>query len=183
MGSEMCIRDSSYTDASLKIYERGPEVGKHGYIIALGSNQRHPGYGRPPQILRAAAIVIAEQIGEVRALSPVITSAPVGPSQRRYANGALVLETDLAPLDLLAGLHVIEAHFGRKRRGQPWRSRPLDCDIVLWSGGAWHTGELAIPHPLFRQRAFVLRPAAEIAPHWHDPVTHLTVRQLAARLS
>ncbi|AKQ41336.1 hypothetical protein CP97_03700 [Aurantiacibacter atlanticus] len=158
-------------------------MGKHGYIIALGSNQRHPGYGRPPQILRAAAIVIAEQIGEVRALSPVITSAPVGPSQRRYANGALVLETDLAPLDLLAGLHVIEAHFGRKRRGQPWRSRPLDCDIVLWSGGIYAAPDLAIPHPQFRTRDFVLGPAAAIAPCWRDPLTGLTIRQLACRLA
>ena len=126
---------------------------------------------------------LAESGWEVEAVARVIDSAPVGPSLRRYANGAAIITGDLAPPDALENLQEIERAFGRNRCGQRWRSRTLDLDIVLWSGGAWHTGELAIPHPLFRQRAFVLRPAAEIAPHWHDPVTHLTVRQLAARLS
>ncbi len=75
----------------------------------------------------------------------------------------------------------IERVFGRDRRGQRWRSRTLDLDIVLWSGGTWYGPRLAIPHPLFRQRDFVLRPAAQIAPDWRDPVSGLTLRQLAAR--
>jgi 2-amino-4-hydroxy-6-hydroxymethyldihydropteridine diphosphokinase len=41
---------------------------------------------------------------------------------------------------------------------------------------------MGIPHPAFRQRRFVLAPLVEIAPDWRDPVTHLTARQLLARL-
>ena len=42
---------------------------------------------------------------------------------------------------------------------------------------------LVVPHPRFRDRAFVLTPLAEVAGDMVDPVTGLTVRGLAARLS
>jgi 2-amino-4-hydroxy-6-hydroxymethyldihydropteridine diphosphokinase len=57
----------------------------------------------------------------------------------------------------------------------------LDLDIVLWSGGAWSSPDLTVPHIAFRERGFVLDPAAAIAPAWRDPVSGLTLRQLAAR--
>jgi 2-amino-4-hydroxy-6-hydroxymethyldihydropteridine diphosphokinase len=59
----------------------------------------------------------------------------------------------------------------------------LDLDLVLWSGGAWASDRLVLPHPEFRRRTFVLAPAATIAPAWRDPLTGLTVRQLGARLN
>ena len=83
--------------------------------------------------------------------------------------------------ETLEHLQSIEEKFGRERRGQRWRARTLDLDIVLWSGGAWHSTTLSIPHPLFREREFVLRPAAEIAADWRDPVSGHTLRQLARR--
>jgi 2-amino-4-hydroxy-6-hydroxymethyldihydropteridine diphosphokinase len=59
----------------------------------------------------------------------------------------------------------------------------LDLDVILWSEGAFAAPGLTIPHPLFRQRDFVLRPASAIAGAWRDPLTGLTVRQLRARLT
>lgn len=109
-------------------------------------------------------------------------TAPVGPSSRRYANGAVVVATDLPPQQALAALKRIEQHFGR-RRGQRWGARVLDLDIVLWSGGAWRSAGLVIPHPRFRERLFVLAPAAAIAPDWRDPVSGLSLRTLKARLT
>lgn len=117
------------------------------------------------------------------ARGPVIASAPVGPSQRRYANSAAQIATALEPPQLLALLKRVERAFGRRRGGQRWRSRVLDLDIVLWSGGAFVSRELTIPHPLFRERDFVLAPAAAIAPHWRDPLGNLTLRQIHARLT
>ncbi|MBO0749759.1 MAG: 2-amino-4-hydroxy-6-hydroxymethyldihydropteridine diphosphokinase [Porphyrobacter sp.] len=121
----------------------------------------------------------------VRALAaaPVIETEPVGPSIRRYANSAAVIETRLKPQSLLALLKRIEHDFGRRPGGQRWRARVLDLDIILWSGGPFASPELTIPHRLFRERDFVLRPAAEIAPEWRDPLTDLTIRQLHARLT
>lgn len=122
-------------------------------------------------------------MGRVVAVSPSIESVPVGPSLRRYANGALLLETALDPAELLAALKRIEAHFGRRARGQRWSSRVLDLDIVLWSGGAYAAPGLIVPHRLFRDRDFALRPAMAIAPRWRDPISHLTLRQLHSRLT
>ena len=121
-------------------------------------------------------------LGTVTARSPIIASDPVGPAQRRFANAAILLDSEFDPPSLLAGLQRLEGDFGRRRSGRRWRDRTLDCDIVLWSGGAYAAPDLQIPHPLFRQRRFVLEPAAAIAPRWRDPVTGLTMRQLMARL-
>ncbi len=121
----------------------------------------------------------------MHAIAPVIDSAPVGPSMRRYANGAVVVEATLSPPAMLALLQSIERSFGRtraQRRGQRWRARALDLDIVLWSGGVWHNSALAIPHREMRRRDFVLDPASVIAGRWRDPISGLTIRQLNARL-
>lgn len=122
---------------------------------------------------------------DVFANSPIIGSAPVGPSQRTYANAAAIVASPLEPPAMLARLHEIEAHFGRERRGQRWRARVLDLDIILWSGGIWaeDSPALSVPHPAMRSRGFVLAPAAMIAPDWRDPVTGLTIRQLQSRFT
>ena len=119
---------------------------------------------------------------DVYAQSPIISSQPVGPSQRMYANAAAVVACPIYPPDMIARLLEIEAHFGRERRGQRWRSRVLDLDIILWSGGIWADDTLTIPHLSMRLRKFVLTPAAMIAPNWRDPISSFTVRQLQSRL-
>jgi 2-amino-4-hydroxy-6-hydroxymethyldihydropteridine diphosphokinase len=151
------------------------------FLVALGSNRRHALYGPPEGVVRAAQEELAA-FGTVLARSPVIASAAMGPAARRFANAALVLESELAPTALLAALKRTEREFGR-RPGQRWGDRVLDCDIVLWSGGNWRSGGLAIPHPAFRTRDFVLGPACAIARGWRDPVSGLTLGQLHARLT
>ena len=151
------------------------------YLIALGGNVRHGRFGPPEAVLRAGAAALG-QVGAVEAVAPVIRSAPVGPSLRRYANGAAVLRCDLAPDAVLRALKGIEREFGR-RRGRRWGSRVLDLDIVLWGGGVWRSPGLEVPHRLFRQRGFVLGPASAIAPAWRDPVSGFTLRQLNRRLT
>ena len=119
----------------------------------------------------------------MEAVSPIIASAPLGPSRRRYANAAVILRSKRDPAVLLARLKGIEASFGRRRGGQRWGARVLDLDIILWQGGAWSSPGLTVPHTAFRRRAFVLTPAAAIAPRWRDPLTGLSLRQLRARLT
>jgi len=156
---------------------------KQRYLIALGSNVRHHRYGSPEKVLRAAFRALADEDFMLEACSPIIRTAPLGPSRRRYANAAALLASDLSPPDLLARLHRIEQSFGRRRTGQSWRARVLDLDIILWSDGAWSSPDLTIPHPAFRARTFVLRPAKAIAPHWRDPITGLTLHHLLTRLT
>jgi 2-amino-4-hydroxy-6-hydroxymethyldihydropteridine diphosphokinase len=151
------------------------------YLVALGSNRRHHRYGDPGAVVLAAMDELCA-FGTVTARAPVIASAPMGPAQRRFANAALLLETELDPPALLAALKRTEGEFGR-RRGQRWGDRVLDCDIILWSEGAWRSAGLIIPHPAFAQRRFVLTPALSIAPDWRDPTTGLTLAQAQARLT
>jgi 2-amino-4-hydroxy-6-hydroxymethyldihydropteridine diphosphokinase len=153
------------------------------YLIALGSNRRHARFGRPRDVLAAALAQLEREGLRVLARAPVVFTRPIGPSLRRYANAAAVIETPLDPPALLALLKQVEREFGRRRRGQRWTSRVLDLDVILWSGGPFAEPGLTIPHPLFRERAFVLAPAVRIAPRWRDPITGLTLRQVYARLT
>jgi 2-amino-4-hydroxy-6-hydroxymethyldihydropteridine diphosphokinase len=146
------------------------------YVIALGSNRRGR-HGAPAEEVRAALAAI----GGVVMTSPLVSTAPLGPARRRFVNAAALVESGDSPPELLARLKAIEATFGR-RRGQRWTDRVIDLDIVLWSGGAWASDGLTIPHPEFRRRDFVLKPLVMIVPDWRDPVTALTIRQLAARI-
>jgi 2-amino-4-hydroxy-6-hydroxymethyldihydropteridine diphosphokinase len=146
---------------------------RYEYAIGLGSNRRGA-HGSPERMVRAAL----SAIGGVVAVSPVVRSAPLGPSLRRFANAAALIRTDDPPRALLARLKAIERAFGR-RRGRRWGARVIDLDILLWSGGVWRDGTLTVPHVALAQRGFVLGPLARIAPRWRDPVTGRTIRQLA----
>ena len=115
------------------------------------------------------------------AASRVHITRPIGPSQHCYANAVVLIESKLKPPAVLAKLKKLERKAGR-RPGKRWGARPLDLDIIMWSGGIWASPGLTIPHPEFRKRRFVLAPLCEITPNWRDPVTQLTARQLLARL-
>ncbi len=138
--------------------------------------------GLPRQVI-AGAVEMLEDLGLLFvSLSPTIDSAPLGPSRRRFANAVAVVETVRGPEQLMAIFRETERTFGRRKRGLRWGARVLDLDIVLWSGGAWFSPSLTIPHPQFRLRDFVLGTAAAIAPRWRDPISGLTLQQLNARL-
>ena len=144
---------------------------------------RAPGIGGPRRAIEAALAALELEELEIVAISPIIDSAPLGPSRRRYANAAALIASDLDPPALLTQLQGIERAFGRRKRGLRWRARPLDLDIVLWSGGVWQSDNLTIPHARFRDRAFVIGPAMRVVSHWRDPATGLTLRHLHARLT
>ena len=151
-------------------------MAKTSYAIALGSNRRS-GHGSPAETLQAA----------LARLRPVATSrihstAALGPGGRSYANAVAIVESKLDPDELLAELKALECAFGR-RPGRRWGPRVLDLDIILWSEGPWDGPGPIVPHPEYRNRAFVLEPLAELAPDWRDPLSGLTVRQLRFRLT
>ena len=150
------------------------------YAIALGSNRRHGRYGAPSETIRAAVAALEEAGIGVDALSTIRQTSALGPAGRSFANAAAILSSSLDPRDLLEQLKGLENWFGR-RPGRRWGARVLDLDLILWSEGPFANADLVIPHPSFRQRLFVLEPLNEIAAHWRDPLTGLTVRQLRAR--
>ncbi len=156
-------------------------------IIALGSNRRHGRHGPPARIVAAAIEALGAYGIHVLRRSRLHATAPVGPSERTFANAAVAATTELAPEALLAALKTIERDFGR-RRGRRWAARVLDLDIVAFGNSVtpgrlkWSTARgLVIPHRAMHLRRFVLDPVADVAPDWRHPVFNRSVRQLRAR--
>lgn len=105
----------------------------------------------------------------------------VAPDQPRYLNGVVVGETELSPRELLDRLLAIEEAAGRTRPS-PMAPRTLDLDLILYGDKKIEEPGLAVPHPRFRERLFVLEPLAEVAPEWIDPATGRSVRELLSAL-
>ncbi len=94
-----------------------------------------------------------------------------------------MLETRLEPQQLMTVLLGIESAMGRSRVGVPSKGpRIIDLDLIFVDSIVLKTGELTLPHPALAERAFVLRPLAEIAPEWVHPVLGLSVREMLERL-
>ena len=100
----------------------------------------------------------------VVAVSRVEETAPIGPvAQPPYLNQMVLLETELAPADLLAQCRAIEVERGRERRGgERWGPRTLDLDIVRYGARIVREPNLMIPHPELPNRDFWQREIAEL---------------------
>ena len=144
--------------------------------VALGSNQ-----GDRERLLRDATAVLGEHLQDLR-VSRVHDTEPVGVGdQPRFLNQVATGFTTLSARELLTTLLGIERRFGRARP-YPGAPRTLDLDLILYGQLTVDEPGLAVPHPRFRERAFVLAPLAEIAADWTDPVTARTVGELLADL-
>lgn len=99
----------------------------------------------------------------VMARSSLYRSAPVDTQGPDFINAVVELATVLTPEALLAALQRLEHDAGRER---PYRNAPrtLDLDLLRHGDAVRGTSALCLPHPRMMQRAFVLRPLAEIAP-------------------
>lgn len=144
--------------------------------IALGSNLESE-FGDREANLREAVRRIGA-LGAVRALSSFYDTKPVGYlSQPRFLNAALLLETELEPLELMRALLDIEQAMGR-RRTIAKGPRVIDLDLLLYEAVVMATAELTLPHPEMHERRFVLEPLAEIAPAMVHPVLGKTVAEM-----
>jgi 2-amino-4-hydroxy-6-hydroxymethyldihydropteridine diphosphokinase len=134
-------------------------------FIALGANLGDPA-GQIEKALGELADLPDTRL--VSRSSPYL-SQPVGyGEQPDYVNAVACLSTTLPPRALLAALLEIERRHGRERtfRNAP---RTLDLDILLYGGLVMDEPGLHLPHPRLHERAFVLLPLAEIAPHAQVP--------------
>ena len=127
--------------------------------IGLGAN-----LGDARQAVQDAMLAIAAfEHCQLRAASPLYRSAPLDSSGPDYFNAVMQISTRLTAPDLLVRLHQLERGAGRER---PYRNAPrtLDLDILRYGTARIDSPTLTVPHPRMHQRAFVLRPLADIAP-------------------
>lgn len=134
--------------------------------IGLGSNLANPAL----QIKSARTAIT--QIAGVKelAFSSLYHSPPMGPQdQPDYVNAVMCVATDLPPMDLLRCLQHIENNQGRVRKAERWGARTLDLDVLIYGDQLIELPDLIVPHPGLAERAFVLYPLHEIAPHTRVP--------------
>ena len=101
---------------------------------------------------------------KVEKISYVYETEPWGfTEQDNFYNVCVLVETELSPKALLGACLGIEAAFGRER---PFKNSPrvLDMDLLLYENTSMNERELAVPHPLIGERAFVLVPLKDILP-------------------
>ena len=150
--------------------------------IALGSNLDSSAGDRAASL--NLAIEQLRSLGDVMSVSSFFNTAPVGYlDQPRFLNAAVLLETELEPLELLNKLLSIEREMGRDRSKTVAKGpRVLDLDLILLGDLVMQTEALTLPHPAMRDRQFVLEPLAKIAPSMIDPVTGKTIAELLTTL-
>jgi 2-amino-4-hydroxy-6-hydroxymethyldihydropteridine diphosphokinase len=159
--------------------------------LSLGSNR-----GDRLERLRAA-IDRLRDVADVRFLeasrlyeTEPWESEPGEPLNRRrwYLNCAVVIETGLPPEHLLERLQAIETALGRTRPPGPPEAarfvpRSVDIDILFYDDRVISVSDaLHVPHLLLHERAFVLRPLADLAPELEHPILYRTVRELLDEL-
>jgi 2-amino-4-hydroxy-6-hydroxymethyldihydropteridine diphosphokinase len=146
-------------------------------FIGLGAN-----LGDTEATLRAALHALAAlPDSTLRASSSFYRTAPIDATGPDYLNAVACLDTRLAPHDLLTELQRIERLHGRERPHHH-APRTLDLDLLLYGDQRIATPTLTVPHPRLHERAFVVRPLAEIAPELQIP-GHGGVADLLAPLA
>lgn len=140
-------------------------------LLSLGSNLQ------PQRYLHAAVEALRARFGTIE-VSPAYRTPAVGFDGPDFLNNAVALQTTMPLQALDAWLHAVEDAHGRDRSGPRFSDRTLDIDVVYYGDMVVEgPGNLRIPRPEIKH-AFVLKPLADIAPDFIDPVRQLTLRSM-----
>lgn len=135
-------------------------------VLALGSNR-----GERFNNLQGAVSTFADTPEVVVVgVSPVYETTPVGGPEgaRDYLNAVLAVDTTLSAHTLLERCLAVEDAYGRER-SEPGAPRTLDVDLIVLGERLADDADLKLPHPRAHDRAFVLKPWADIEPDAEIP--------------
>jgi 2-amino-4-hydroxy-6-hydroxymethyldihydropteridine diphosphokinase len=135
-------------------------------FVGLGANlgDREATIGRAVELLGRTPGVEVVAVSTLRETEPVDYL-----DQPRFLNGAVALETSLAPRELLDALLAVERALGRERTGPRFGPRTIDLDLLLYGDERIDEPGLRVPHPRLHERAFALEPLAELDPALEIP--------------
>ena len=142
--------------------------------VAAGSNVE------PRVNLRRALETLHVHFAPLR-VSRAYRNAAVGFEGEDFVNLVVGFETTAPVEDVVARLHEAEAACGRGRDAPKWAPRAMDLDILLYGELVCERPGLRLPRPDLVRRAYMLGPAAEIAPGLRHPTLGLTLGELWQR--
>ncbi|MCD6518948.1 MAG: 2-amino-4-hydroxy-6-hydroxymethyldihydropteridine diphosphokinase [Anaerolineae bacterium] len=146
-------------------------------FLGLGAN-----LGSRERNIHQAITKLEEKGNRVLSLSPLYETEPWGiKEQPRFLNAACLIETPYSPQALLKVLKTIEKEMGRVPTVR-YGPRPIDLDILFYDMLCLCSSDLIIPHPGTLERATVLVPLADIAPHLKHPLTEQSISEHLAQL-
>ena len=144
--------------------------------VGLGAN-----LGDREATIRRAVELLRERV-EVVAVSALRETEPWGyEDQPPFLNGAIAVETDHSPRELLEVLLDVERALGRVRDGPRYGPRTIDLDLLVYGADVVDEPGLGVPHPRLHERRFALEPLAELDPGLVVPMRG-RVQDLLARL-
>ena len=140
-------------------------------LLSLGGNVE------PERHLRTALDELRARFGQV-VVSPAYRTAAVGFDGAPFINNAAMLRTTESLDALETWLHALEDWHGRDRSGPRLSDRTLDVDVVFYGDAVVRDGErVRVPRQELKY-AFVLKPLADIAPDFVDPLGGRTLAEL-----
>ena len=145
-------------------------------FLALGSNVD------AERRLRQAATLLKQGFPGIR-FSACYRNPAVGFEGDDFVNAAALFQSDADIPALLERLHAIEEQCGRYRDDPKWAPRAMDLDVLLLDHRVGEWPGLKLPRPDLMRRAFMLGPAAELAPQFRHPVAQRTLAELWAALA
>lgn len=131
-------------------------------VLALGSN-----LGERRAALQGAVDTLADTPEVwVTGVSSIYESEPVGSpvDADNFLNAVVLIDTTLSAARLMDRALAIEDAFHRVRPVEQNSPRTLDVDLIVVGDRRAHDEFLTLPHPRAKERAFVLRPWAELEP-------------------
>jgi len=140
-------------------------------LVAAGSNVA------PLENLRRALDMLVARHPGLRC-SAAYRNRAVGFAGEDFVNLVVEFDTDDDLATVMGQLHAAEAACGRARNAPKWAPRSMDLDILLYGDRVCDEPGLVLPRPDLVRRAYMLGPAAEIAPDAVHPTLGRTLAEL-----
>jgi len=140
-------------------------------LVAAGSNVE------PLVNLRRALDTLAAHYPALRR-STAYRNRAVGFEGEDFINLVVGFDTGDDVRTVMDHLHEAETLCGRARHAPKWAPRSMDLDILLFGDRVCDEPGLVLPRPDLVRRAYMLGPAAELAPATVHPTLGVTLADL-----